>query len=252
MAMHSVIITSNDEKETGDQVMDRIRNAINAKEEGLKIDKIRKARDRKVILGCRTEEEINKVKKRLKQAGKDLNVSDIKNKDPLVILRDVMQYNKDEEIIKAIRTQNKQLFKEITEKEDRMEIKYRKRTRNPHTSHIMMRVSPQIWNRLIEAEVIHIDLQRVRVMDQSPLVQCSRCLEYGHSKRICTETTDVCSHCGGPHLKTECADWLSGAIPECRNCNKANHDRKDHNAFSSDCPVRRKWEVLARSTVAYC
>ncbi|CAK1596678.1 unnamed protein product [Parnassius mnemosyne] len=251
-AMHSVIITSNDEKETGDEVMDKIRKAINAKEERLKIDKIRKARDRKVIVGCRTEKEISRVKERLKMAGKDLNVDYIQNKDPLIILRDVLQYNTDEKIEKAIRMQNKHLFKDVLNKDDRMEVKYRKKTRNPHTSHVVVRVSPQIWNRLIKAGVIHIDLQRIRVMDQSPLVQCSKCLGYGHSKRTCTETSDVCCHCGGPHLKSECAEWLSGGPPVCKNCDKANLDKKEHNAFSADCPIRRKWEALARSTVAYC
>ncbi|CAK1588833.1 unnamed protein product [Parnassius mnemosyne] len=245
MAMHSVAITSTDEKETGDQVIDRIRKAINAKEEGLKIDKIRKARDRKVIVGCCTQEEINRVKERIKNASEHLNVDDIKNKDPLVILKDVLQYNSDEEIVKAIRVQNTQLFKELQDEEDRIEIKYKKKTRNPHTSHIVMRVSPQLWNRLTEAGVIHVDLQRVRVADQSPLVQCSRCLGYGHSKRLCNETTEVCSHCGGPHLRTECADWLSGELPSCRNCLRAKMDRKDHNAFSSDCPANLQRSELA-------
>ncbi|CAK1592794.1 unnamed protein product [Parnassius mnemosyne] len=252
VAMHSVAITSTNEMETGDQVMEKIRKVINAKEEGLRIDKIRKARDRKVIVGCCTQEEINRVKEKLRNANEHLNVEEIKNKDPLIILRDVLQYNKDEEIVKAIRAQNKQLFRDIKDNEDRMEIKYKKRTRNPHTSHIVMRVSPLLWNRLTETGAIHIDLQRVRVEDQSPLVQCSKCLGYGHTKRVCNETQEVCSHCGGPHLRTECADWLSGEAPSCKNCIKAKMDRNDHNAFSSDCPVRRRWETLARSTVAYC
>lgn len=251
-AVHSVIVSSEDDKETGDQVLDKIREAVNAREEGMQIDKIRKAKDRKIIIGCGTEEEIGRVKEKLKNSGKKLTVVEIENKDPLVILRDVMKYNKDEEVIAGLRTQNKNLFTGILGGEDRMEVRYRRRTRNPLTEHIVLRVSPKIWGRLTEAGAVHIDLQRVRVADQSPLIQCARCLGYGHGKRFCRDPVDVCSHCGGPHLGSECPDRREGKPPRCVNCVGAKLDRVDHSAFSEECPVRRRWDALARATVQYC
>lgn len=251
-ALHSVVITSKDENETGDQVFEHIRKAVNAKEEGVKIDKIRRARDRKVIVGCRTQEEIGKVKDRIRKAGSQLNIEEIQNKDPLIVLYGVLQSNSDEDILRALKVQNNHLMKGVTGENDRMEVKFRRKARNPLTSHVVVRVSPLIWNRVTDAGVVHIDLQRVRVADQSPLIQCSRCLGYGHGKRFCREPLEVCSHCGGPHMKADCADWLAEAPPSCCNCRRAKIERVDHNAFSTDCPVRRKWEALARSTIAYC
>lgn len=170
---------------------------------------------------------------------KELNVEEIKNKDPLVILLDVLKYNTDEDVLNALRNQNKGIFGDLVEQ--RMEIAFKKRTRNPHTHHIVMRVSPKLWRHLTNTETVLIDLQRVRVEDQSLLVQCSLWLGYGHGRRFCTGTVEKCSHCGGPHMKSECAD-----------CVHAKLDKVDHNAFSSVCPIRRKWEMLARATVAYC
>lgn len=252
IAMHSIIISSKDDHETGDQVYERIRKVVNAAEEGTKIDKIRKAKDRKIIVGCQNEEELRKVKKRIAEGEGQLNIEDIKNKDPLVILYGVLQCHTDEDIIKAIRTQNGHLLKGVSGEDDRMEVRFRRKARNPLISHVVIKVSPRLWQCLTNAGTVYIDVQRIRVADQSPLVQCSRCLGYGHGRRFCTEAVDVCSHCGGAHLKPECPDWLSEATPSCVNCVKNKAVKIDHGAFSNECPVRRKWEALARSTVAYC
>lgn len=249
---HSVAITSMDERDTGDQVIEHIRTAVKAKEMGLRIDRLRKVKDRKVIIGCNTRQELEKIKDQIQKEGKQLKVEEIKNKDPLVRIKDVMSYNTDEDILKAIKSQNQQLLAGLSEEELKMEVKYRRKTRNPLTSNIIMRVSPPVWRLMTTNGVIHVDLQRVKVEDQSPLVQCTRCLGYGHTKRLCTETVDACSHCGGSHLRAECAEWLSGAQPKCKNCTMAKLDRRDHNAFSTECPIKRKWETIARSAVAYC
>lgn len=248
-ATHSIIVTSKNEMETGEEVMTKLRNVVNAKEEGVRVEKIRKAKDRKIIVGFRSKEDMQKAKEKLREG--ELNVEDIKNKDPLIVLKDVFQYNTNEDILKALRNQNKSLFKDIGN-DDRVEIKYRRKARNQYTCHVIMKVSPQLWNRLTRAETVHIDLQKVRVFDQSPLVQCSRCLGYGHTKRFCEETQDACSHCDGKHLKSECPLWLAESRPECCNCRKAKLEKTSHNAFSSDCPVRKRWETIARSTIAYC
>lgn len=250
--LHSVVVTSTDETDTGEEVLDRVRKVVDAKEGWITVQRIRKARDRKVIMGFKTVEEQTKIKERLAQTGSQLRVEEVKNKDPMFVLRDVLSVNTDEDVIRAIRNQNRSVFDGLDEGENRLEIKYRKRARNPLTGHVVVSTSPKIWRRAVEAGTLHIDLQRVRVADQSPLVQCSRCLEYGHGRRFCKETVDLCSHCGGPHLKMQCPEFLAGTAPACRNCVKARYENTEHNAFSGDCPVRQRWDKLARTAVAYC
>lgn len=251
-ALHSVIVSSLNEAETGEQVLDEIRKVVNARESEIKVDKIRKAKDRKVIISCRTEEERKKIKEKLQKAKDKLTVEEIKNKNPLVILKNVLNYNEDEAILKAIKNQNRNIFNDIPESESEIEIAYKKRTKNPHTSHIIIRTPPKIWKRIVEQSYLHVDLQRIRVEDQSPLIQCSMCLAYGHGKRFCVEKVEKCSYCGGQHMKTECLDWKARNTPSCSNCVHAETPNSDHSAFDRECPTRKKWEALARASIAYC
>lgn len=251
-ALHSLVVTSQDEADTGEQVLTKVREAVDAKEGWVTVEKVRKAKDRKVIMSCTTETERNRIKERLEKSNKHLIVEDVKNKDPLLILWDVTSQHSDEDIKKAMRNQNKNVFRDLDKEEDRVEIKYRRKARNPHQNHVVITTSPKIWQRATGAGMLRIDLQQIRVADHSPLVQCSRCLGFGHSKRFCKETVDLCSHCGGPHLKSECPEWMAGAAPACRNCKKAEYSMTEHNAFSWECPVRKRWDEIARSTIAYC
>ncbi|KAG6439250.1 hypothetical protein O3G_MSEX000616 [Manduca sexta] len=251
-ALHSIVVTSKDDQDTGDKVIERIRKVVNAKEEGIKIDKIRKAKERKVIIGFTDKEELRKVKQKIVKAGHELTVEEMTNKDPLVVMKDVLNFHTDDEVISALKLQNKNILGKIDTNKMRMEVKYRKRTRNPLMSHFVLKVSPEVWQTLTEAGAVHIDIQRIRVADQSPIVQCTKCLGFGHGRKFCKATLDVCSHCGGPHMRTECADWLAAVAPTCCNCVKAKIDDANHNAFSQECPVWRRWDTIARSSVNYC
>ncbi|XP_068629754.1 uncharacterized protein [Battus philenor] len=146
---HSVAVSSG--TDTGEQVLGKIRKALNATQTGIRVDRIRRVRDGRVILGCGSEVELERVREGLRRAGRDLNLAEVKNKDPLVLLRDVMAYNTNEEIVKAIKTQNKHLLVDVSEEDQRAEVRFRRRARNVQTIHVVMRVSPALWGRLTAA-----------------------------------------------------------------------------------------------------
>ena len=250
--LHSVVVSSTQEMDTGDDILERIRKAVDAKKGWVRVEKVRKAKDRKIILGCATKEEREKVRERLRAAGENLVIEEVKNKDPLLILRDVLLVHSDEELLAALRNQNREVFHGLGDGESSMTVKYRKNSRNPHVKSVVLAVSPMIWRRALEEGKLRIDLQRVRVEDQTPLVQCTRCLGFGHGKRLCSEPADLCSHCGGPHLRADCPVKRVGTAASCINCTRAKMEVSEHNAFSSECPVRRKWDSFARAAVAYC
>lgn len=250
-ALHSIIVSSPDEMNTGDDIMTKLSRRANEDEGWIKVGKVRKAKDRKVIIGYNTEEERRKAKERIQETEKELIIEEVKNKDPLLVAYGVLKIHKDEEVLKAIRTNNKEIFRDLNKTDDRMEVKYKKRARNPHTHHVVLKVSPVIWKRAIEKGTLHIDIQPIKVSDQSPLVQCTQCLGYGHSKKFCKEAEPSCSHCGGSHLSVECEDRMAGITPCCRNCRKANLLNVEHNAFNRDCPIMKKWDNIARQAVQY-
>lgn len=247
--MHSIIIKSTGPESSG-ELLERIRNTVDAKNTGLNVDKIRKIKDQRIVIGCTTTERLGKITDRL-NTDPSFVVETATTKDPLVVLRDVIKCHTDEEVVAAIKIQNQNLLKDLKE-EIKIAVKYRRRARNPHTENIVLQVSPQVWKKLTEAGRVHIDLQRVWVQDQSPLIQCSRCLGFGHGRKHCKEADPTCSHCGGLHLKTDCPEHTAGVPAKCVNCRKAKNSSDAHNAFDLECPMRRRWDMLARSSVAYC
>ena len=55
----------------------------------------------------------------------------LQNKNPQVVLRGVMQYNTNEDVIKALKNQNAAIFRDLKDEQAKIEIIYRKRARNP-------------------------------------------------------------------------------------------------------------------------
>ncbi|CAG9791984.1 unnamed protein product [Diatraea saccharalis] len=141
--LHSVIVTSDNPTDTSEQVLNRAKEKINAKKEGMKIDRIRKCKDQRIIIGCETVEQIRKIEDKLKK-DKGLKVERIKNKDPLVILKDVFNDIEDDELISAIREQNENIFMGLPEEETIIKIKFKKSTKNKTTTHVALQVRPAL------------------------------------------------------------------------------------------------------------
>ena len=209
--LHSLIVSSDDGNDTSSTVVDKIRIAVDARQTGIRVVKVRKTKDQKVVIGCRTRGELEVVKNRLGGSAAGLKIQEAVNRDPLVMLADVLSYNTDDDVARAILKQNQHLLGELKKEEVRVAVKYRKRARSPHECHVVVQVSPPVWQILTRAGRAHIDLQRVRVYDQTPLVQCTKCLGFGHGRKYCTGKDDLCSHCGDAHLRAECPSlpWWS-------------------------------------------
>ncbi|XP_069365327.1 uncharacterized protein [Maniola hyperantus] len=244
---HSIIVSSKDEKDTSDDVLKRIRGAADARASGVRVERIRKARNQKVVISCESKDSLTRLTDKLK-VDDCLQINEAKNKDPLIVIKNMLSYNTDDEVVASIKTQNADALVGIPDSEYRVVPKYRRPARNPHECHMVMQVSPKVWQRLTSQGRVHIDLQRCFVLDQSPLVQCTRCLGFGHSRRLCKEAEDRCSHCAGPHLRSTCPSWTVGDVACCRNCHIAKLERTEHSAFDLECPIRKKWDTIARSS----
>ncbi|CAH2087484.1 unnamed protein product [Euphydryas editha] len=72
-----------DEKETGDEVLSRIRKTINTKEGWIKVERVRKDKDRQIIMGFGSTEDRNEAKEGMGKEGTGVKVEDVKYRDPL-------------------------------------------------------------------------------------------------------------------------------------------------------------------------
>lgn len=257
---HTLIVSSTDPQKTGEKVIEAIRVSLDAKKTGVRVDRVRKARNQKVVLSCGTPEDLALLQRQIK-TDKTLKVEKAHASNPLVRIRDVLSYHTDAEILEHIKAQNKSVFQGVPVEDSTLKVRYRKRARNQHECHPVLEVSPTLYKRMMEVEKLYIGLQRRPVEDQSPLVQCTKCLGFGHTKAVCRERVEACSFCGENHCWEKCPNRLAGKPPACKNCRlskKEAHDKVTptvtpaHVAFSYECPERQKWDAIARSRVAYC
>lgn len=247
---HTVIVASKEDMDTGDHVLNKIRTTLNAKAEGLCIQRASKIRNSKVVLSCATEREIKMVKEKLEKEGA-LIVETAKNKDPLIKIPGLMDYNKEEDIVLSLKNQNKKLWEDMKPSDFQIKELYRIKARNPLQCSVIMKVSPQVHARLLAAGKVYVDMQLLAVYDHSPIRQCSRCLGFGHGRRHCTEPADICCHCGGAHVRAQCTAFKNGTAPSCKNCTAEKRQNVEHNAFSEDCPVWQRWDRIARAGINY-
>ncbi|XP_045769193.1 uncharacterized protein LOC123870069 [Maniola jurtina] len=64
--VHSMVVSSVDSHDTSEDIIDKIRTAVSAKTSGVRVDRLRKARDQKVVLGYQSREELTRVVEKLK------------------------------------------------------------------------------------------------------------------------------------------------------------------------------------------
>jgi hypothetical protein len=251
---HTIIISSSDVNETGDRVMDTIRKTVDFKNTGLKIDRVRKAKNQKVLLSCEREEDIVLLKREINK-NKKLNVQVARQNNPLVIIKNVLSYHSDADIVDCLKAQNKNIFDGLKAEDKSIRLKYRRRARNALQCHPVLEVSPLLHRKMLEAGVVHIGLEKRVVDDQSPLVQCGKCLGFGHTQALCREITPSCSFCGEGHNWQDCKTRKEGGMPTCKNCAKAKRPgitAEPHMASSDLCPEKKSWDNIARSRIAYC
>lgn len=249
---HTIIISSNIPEDTGEDVITKLKDTLNAREDGLQIDQIRKVRNQKVLVSTSRKEDFEKIKTKV-QKNEKLVAQETNNRNPLVLLRNVFKYITDDIVKEAITKQNKEMIKDLKSDEiAQTKVKYRRTARNPLQDNIILEVHPKLWQNLMASRKLFVDIQRVAVEDKSPLVQCTRCLGFGHGRGICTEQKDKCSHCGQEHLRTKCPEYQEGKQARCINCTRAGLKDLGHDALGNECPTRAKWDAIARSRVQYC
>ncbi|XP_045453294.1 uncharacterized protein LOC123662495 [Melitaea cinxia] len=250
---HTLIISSRNPQETGEQVLNKIKDSLDLTKSGARMERVRKARDQKIVVRCASKEDMVKIRGQV-QKNADLTVREPTNQDPLVCVRGVLSSYTNEEIVDLIKAQNGHILEGVDEKALKMKVRFRKRARNPHECHPVIELSPVLWKKFIDRGKIYIGFGRCAVEDQSPLIQCMRCLGFGHTKALCKQDKDACNYCAGEHTGGNCPSKAKSDLPQCINCLRAKRSGHDlgHTAYSAECPERIKWDNIARSRVQYC
>ncbi|GBP97945.1 hypothetical protein EVAR_82179_1 [Eumeta japonica] len=207
---HTIIVTSKETADTADHVIEKIRRAVDARKMKVCVDRLRKTKDQKVVISCPTRKDIDRMSGQLKEKG--LKVTEATRKLPMVVIRDVLRENTDEDIVKSLKKQNKHATADLDWGSIEIRVRFRKRARNDHECHPVLEVS-RLWRRLVDAGYVMWGYKDAQ-------------------SQICEKRQ-------------------KGEAPKCINCTRDKLNDTAHGAFSSECSVRNKWDAIARARVSY-
>lgn len=253
---HAVIVSSSDQDATAESITSTIKDIIKPAVLRVGVSGMSKAKNNKVIITCPRKTDAEKILTEISKATTgSLKAQDGKLLRPTVILKGVAHEYKDEEILHMIIQQNDLIYEAIQGRkpEDCLKILRITKNRNEQLRNIVLIVDSTTRNALLHLGRINIGYMRVHVEDSSSLVQCFKCMGFGHSSPNCNALKDRCLHCAGEHKSMVCPKKDDDLATKCWNCSKtsSNKDVYSHKANSRQCPYRKKMEERAQQRTDY-
>ncbi|GBP71823.1 hypothetical protein EVAR_88678_1 [Eumeta japonica] len=126
-AEHTLKVSLRCENHTAKQVVAKLRSVVDVREMGVAVDRLRKARNQKVIVSYSTAEDARKIDERLKMRGAKLRVSKPDKKLPIVVIWDVLRMNTDKDIVRSLGTHNRHSGEDLNWEMERAKVCYRRR-----------------------------------------------------------------------------------------------------------------------------
>lgn len=181
-------------------------------------------------------------------------------KSPKLILLNVPEYIKNEEIVEGMYYQNSHINEAITEENFKEDTKIQGSFKTSRTGnskrHIILTVLPRSRNIILLKQNLSISWAHVKVDDYLPVIRCYQCCGFGHMSKNC-ERAQRCSHCAGKHRYNQCKKLEEE--PTCTNCREANRGipeeqrwEENHNAFAWFCPILKRNKVSTINKTEYC
>lgn len=88
---------------------------------------------------------------------------------------------------------------------------------NRATTSCIVEVTPEIRNMLLKERHIYINYSVCSLSDHVRVLQCFKCLAFGHFAKNC-KSAALCGHCAGNHELKDCTKRMETAT--CGNCKK--------------------------------
>jgi hypothetical protein len=240
---HTLMIRTTDEARNSEEIEGILKKNINLKHLKMGINSLKKTSKKSVIVKFDNVEDKNIMKREVEKVNDLIAVEEIK-RNPLIVFRGIVKGISETELNECLNTQNSKL--KLTEP---IKIKYKKRHRNSLLSDIVCQVSPVNWRALTNIEIVYIGYQRIRVEDISPLIQCFKCLKFGHIHSSCSQEHSVCAFCAQNHDSRECKK--DGVTKVCVNCRNHKRTEVEHSAFDYRCPIKKNYDSLVRERTNY-
>lgn len=251
----SIIIHPSSEDNNRQQVSEQWRKSINFKQVGYAPAGVQPVGKNKLRVEFDTTEQRDETLKRL-EAVPDIRAEPSRRLKPMVIVKGIYKQTATDELTQLIIQQNPEvgLLKPSTQD---LQFRFVRRNRRENLYNAVMLTSPPIWRKIIELGRLNIDHQKVHVEEFVPLLQCYKCLQFGHLRKYCASNETLCTQCGAEgHTFDTCPSKNNTDEANCSNCNTRNqrlHTTSStmHSATSNKCPVREAMRNRVMSRIDY-
>ncbi|CAN8026640.1 unnamed protein product, partial [Ixodes persulcatus] len=113
------------------------------------------------------------------------------------------------------------------------------------TSTMTLEVEASLFKTLKKKKFVHLGWTRCPVFEYFHTVRCSKCCQYGHTRRFCQSDTKTCAGCGEEH------EGRCSRDRKCAACNRSNEKQGTtfstaHSFYDITCSIYR--EQIERRT----
>jgi hypothetical protein len=226
-----VILRPKSENQTSEITKNEVKKTINPV--NLEISSFRSGPKGAVVIGCKSTEDRDKLKKDAEnKLGEkyEINIPQLKN--PRLKIFGLSEKYESAQLIGLIRKQNHEINDTAI-----IEVRKNEKVKNRNIFVAVLEVDAETFRKLMSVGKINIGWDRCPVFEDISVDRCFKCEGYFHKSAKCTNKV-ACPICAGEHLLKDCKSKTRCCI----NCVKANENLKlslntSHAAWSRDCSV---------------
>ena len=211
-------------------------------------------------------EQRDKLVPLLNEATPENTVHTVKNKCPVITIRNVLNFVDEADFIEKIKSQNQSISEKLAggsefsivftkQHEMRPGFDHSEGNTGENTVHqIVARVSEDIRHVIKTAgDKIFVGLSSLRVFDRFYVKSCAQCHRYGHYHADC-DSTPCCGYCGSEnHLSKDCPIHQAKEETKykCVNCKDAGKPCDGHSSHWHKCPTYIEQQKKMMKNIPY-
>lgn len=196
--------------------------------------------------------------KKIGESHPEISAEVSKKLKPMFIIKGVSNDISPETLKELIINQNDSV-NNLIKNEDDLIFKFKRPNKNEQLYNAVFLAAPYLWRVIVNLLKLNVDHQRIHVEEFTPLLQCYRCLKFGHTRKFCKSDETICSHCSdSKHEFKDCPHRKDKSKVSCHNCKIYNKkgstesaEKSDHSAVSDSCPRKLFMIGRTRSRIDY-
>lgn len=213
-------------------IKDKVLGTLKPREQRLYIRKVKTLKEKRAVLIETGNTDSLKKILLCPELNEEHDVAEVGRKNPRIIVKHVPAGYDKEQLIKSLKDQNElTLPKQVWGGSKAL---FKVGPKGKQFEHWVLDVTPQLRKLIMGSRRMYLDFTSLEVDDFVSLVQCRKCMGYGHMANTCRSAEPVCARCGSlGHKGPECT---STDAVRCTNCSRSG-TRADHVAWDRRCPT---------------